>query len=545
MDLGRSLTVAKYLLKNYVINPFIKRFKTVVLGAVVIGIIVGGLVAVAIALSPGEPEAQVNQAEESEPSFGRSLREALLRAGLDKRDLIAGVSAMLALTFLLMVTLGKAAIRVMEEAEYELLLAQPLDMGTYVLGRELAEFAQVSLMGLPYLSFVPLAYELNGGNMSKAALFPLALLTVMAFLSVLSTLINVVKIMARGRERLLRLAVLAYFSAGAAHSLLSWGVSPMLSLPFRPMAEALVYCVTISESVSHVLARWGLSVAIILGLEAVVIRLADRTSPEHVRPVSELVRESWAKAARREISLYSPDPGAALFRFAFSIEVLSLRHLRNLAAVAVTSGVIGFILLRVGPKFGLEPSAASFAVSFMVPLIVGEMAMIIVGAVMARDLAAMWVFRVYALELRPLASGLILKYATYLSEAFLAIGIFDAVLLGQPQALLLPVVVLPITMFMVLLLLVTTCYLASKRRVVRQMPTGLYMFEDVALLVISILVMPAYMLATLLFTEVLLPRLTFQATLLTLAASALLSWALHEASKRILAEAMRIWDLAS
>ena len=66
-----------------------------------------------------------------------------------------------------------------------------------------------------------------------------------------------------------------------------------------------------------------------------------------------------------------------------------------------------------------------------------------------------------------------------------------------------------------------------------------------ALLVISILVMPAYMLATLLFTEILLPRLTFQATLLTLAASALLSWALHEASKRILAEAMRIWDLAS
>ena len=545
MDLGRSLTVAKYLLKNYVINPFIKRFKTVVLGAVVIGIIVGGVVAVTIALSPGEPEAQVNQTEDSGLSLGRSLRETLLRAGLDKRDLIAGVSAMLALTFLLMVTLGKAAIRVMEEAEYELLLAQPLDMGTYVLGRELAEFAQVSLMGLPYLSFVPLAYELNGGNMSKAALFPLALLTVMAFLSVLSTLINVVKIMARGRERLLRLAMLAYFSAGAAHSLLSWGISPMLSLPFRPMAEALVYCATISESVSHVLARWGLSVAIILGLEAVVIRLADRTSPEHVRPVSELVRESWAKAARREISLYSPDPGAALFRFAFSIEVLSLRHLRNLAAVAVTSGVIGFILLRVGPKFGLEPSAASFAVSFMVPLIVGEMAMIIVGAVMARDLAAMWVFRVYALELRPLASGLILKYATYLSEAFLAIGIFDAVLLGQPQALLLPVAVLPITMFMVLLLLVSTCYLASKRRVVRQMPTGLYMFEDVALLVISILVMPAYMLATLLFTEILLPRLTFQATLLTLAASALLSWALHEASKRILAEAMRIWDLAS
>ncbi len=545
MDLGKSLTVAKYLLKNYVINPFTKRFRTVLLGALVVGVVVGGVVAAVIALSPGEPGAQVNQTEDGGPSLGETLREALIRVGLDKRDAVAGVSATLALSLLLMVTLGKAAIRVMEEAEYELLLAQPLDMSTYVLGRELAEFAQMSLMGLPYLGFVPLAYELNGGNMSKAALFPLTLLTVMALLSVLSTLINVVKITARGGERLLRLAVLAYFSAGAAHSLLSREISPVISLPFRPLAEAVVYCATISEGVDQVLAPWGLGVAIILGLEAVAIRLADRTSPENVRPVSELVRESWAKSARREISLYSKDPGAALFRFAFSVEVLSLRHLRNLAAVAVTSGVMGFVLLRVGPEFGLEPSAASFAVSFMVPLIVGEMAMIIVGTVMARDLAAMWVFRVYALELRPLASGLILKYATYLSEAFLAIGIFDAVLLGQPQALLLPVVVLPITTFMVLLLLVSTCYLASKRRVVKQMPTGLYMFEDVALLVVSILIMPAYLLVTLLFTEILLPRLTLQTTLLTLAASALLAWALHEASKRVLAEAMRIWDLAS
>ncbi|MDK2464389.1 MAG: hypothetical protein QI223_06440 [Candidatus Korarchaeota archaeon] len=545
MDVGKSLTVTRYLLKNYVINPFIKRFKTVVLGAVVIGIIAGGLVAVAIALSHSEPEVQVNQTEESEPSLGRSLREALLRAGLDKRDAVAGVSAMLALSLLLMVTLGKAAISVMEEAEYELLLAQPLDMGTYVLGRELAEFARASLTGLPYLGLAPFVYRLNGGNMLKAALFPLALLTIIAFLSALSTLISVVKIVARDRERLLRLAVLAYFSAGAVHSLLSWGISSTLSLPFRPLAEALVYCATISEGMNQVLASWGMSIAIILGLEAIVIKLADWASPEYVRPVSELVRESWAKAAQRGVSLYSPDPGAALFRYAFSLDVLSLRHLRNLVAVAVASGVAGFILLRVGPKFGLEPSAASFGVSFMVPLIVGEMAMFIVGTVMARDLAAMWVFRVYALELRPLASGLILKYATYLSEAFLAIGIFDAVLLGQPLALLLPAAVLPITMFTVLLLLVSTCYLASKRRIVRQMPTGLYMFEDVALLVISVLVMPAYMLATLLFTEILLPRLTLQTTLLALAASASLSWAVYEASRRVLAETMRVWDLAS
>ncbi len=544
MDARKSLTVAKYLFKNYVLNPFVKRFKTAVLAFLIVCVAAGILAAVAFSLSPSQPEAEANQTGE-EPGLGWSIREALLQAGIDKGDAISALGAMFALSLLLMLTVGTAAIRVMEEAEYELLLAQPMELSTYFLGREIAELAQMSLMSLPYFGFLPIAYELSGGNMTKALLFPVTMFTAVAFLSALSTLVNVVRILAEERERLLRLGAAAYYSVGAAHSLLTWQISPLLSLPFKPLAEALVHCVTITEGVREVLIGWGLSVSILLAIEAVTIRLADLVPPEFVRPISELAREARSKGGRKEISLYSPDPGASLFRFAFSLEVLSPVHLRNLAIALAASGVAGLAMLRVGPRFGLELGAASVAVSLVTPLVVAEMAIFLVGSIMARDLAAMWVLRVYALDLVPLASGLLLKYTVYLSEAFLVLGVFESLIVREPLALLQPLVVLPITVFVVLLLLVSTSYLASKRRIVRRMPTGLYMFEDIALLVVALIVVPAYMLATFLFKEVLLPRLTPQTTALVVAASLGLSWLLHEASKKALAGAIRVFDLAS
>ena len=87
--------------------------------------------------------------------------------------------------------------------------------------------------------------------------------------------------------------------------------------------------------------------------------------------------------------------------------------------------------------------------------------------------------------------------------------------------------------------------MASKRRIVRQMPTGLYMFEDVALLVVSVIVIPAYFLATMLFKAIFLPRLTLWTALLTLLLSISLSCVLHLTFKRLLADVLRIYDLAS
>ncbi|MDK2463200.1 MAG: hypothetical protein QI223_00275 [Candidatus Korarchaeota archaeon] len=46
---------------------------------------------------------------------------------------------------------------------------------------------------------------------------------------------------------------------------------------------------------------------------------------------------------------------------------------------------------------------------------------------------------------------MLLKYAAYMSDAFLAIAVFDTIVTGKFLALLGPVVILPITLFTVLL----------------------------------------------------------------------------------------------
>ena len=105
----RALTVAKYLLKNQVVNPFLRRFKTLLLFAVVVGVL-GGLLAVA--LFSGQPEA-----EEAEPEEGPGVREFLREFGVDKWAVLDLGSAALTAGLLLVLIQGRDYVTVMEEAE--------------------------------------------------------------------------------------------------------------------------------------------------------------------------------------------------------------------------------------------------------------------------------------------------------------------------------------------------------------------------------------------------------------------------------------------
>ncbi|RLE68460.1 MAG: hypothetical protein DRJ43_05560 [Thermoprotei archaeon] len=539
MEIRKSLTITKYLLKNYVINPFVKKFKKALLSIAVIGLIMGVVVFAPITLLDHEANKTEGQ------PFKESFREILLRLGLNKYKLVDILSSLLTLSPLLMVITGKAAIRVIEEAEYELLLAQPLDMSTYVLGRSFMELAQMTLMSLPYFGFVPLISQISGGNWGKAFLFPPVLLTIIAYFSVISTLVNVIRISFMEKEWLMKFTCLAYLLIAAFHSILTLRPSPLLKLPFRYLAEAAIYCATISEDLQGVLIRWELSLGILVLLLLLTVKLAGRVPAEYVRPISELMKEARSKAFKTGASLYSADPEEALFRYVFSFDVLTLTHLRNLLIVLAVSGGSGLVFLHVAPKLGFDPRNASFITTFIIPLMVSEMASFLVGQAIAKDLSAMWMFRVYALELKPLASGLLLKHSMYFSEAFLTIALFDAIVREDPRLLLEPLIVLPITIFTSFVLLVVTTYLASKRKIVKQMPTGLYMFEDIALLVVTVIVILTYFSATLLFKEVLIPNFTFQTASLSILLSIIISWALHKASSRILADVTRLYDLAS
>ena len=217
----RALTVAKYLLKNQVVNPFLRRFKTLLLFAVVVGVL-GGLLAVA--LFSGQPEA-----EEAEPEEGPGVREFLREFGVDKWAVLDLGSAALTAGLLLILIQGRDYVTVMEEAEYELLLAQPISMEEYFLGRELATLAFTAGLSLPYLGFVPLALELSGGS-PKALLLPLAMLIPLQFSSALAGLATAARALLGERARLLRWGAAAYLLAGLAHSLAEMRPSPLLRL---------------------------------------------------------------------------------------------------------------------------------------------------------------------------------------------------------------------------------------------------------------------------------------------------------------------------
>lgn len=538
MDLKKSLTIARYLIKNYIINPFLRGLKKKVIFLIAIAI-VGVIVATAlIALTPSTSEGESNE------SLGASMRENLIALGLNKFVLIDLIGAALTLMILLGMITGRAAITVMEEAEYELLLAQPLDMETYFLGRFMRDTAQMLVITIWYVAFVPMALDLSGGN-PKAALLPISVLLLTAYLSALTTLISELKIVWREGEGYIRLFASFYALISIMHSLLAWRVSPLLSMPFRPLAESIVYCATISEGMSDVLLSLSKGLLILLPILFMELKLAGRVSPEYIKPTSVLIRERESKKSGRRVELYSQDPGRAVFNYIFRLEVLNAKHFAILSSVVLITGLISYVLKEVAAgKLELLFGSLQFLSLFLVPLLVSEMVAFLVNASMARDFAALWIYRVYARDLKPVAESLMLKYALYLSEAFLVISVFDAVTTGNPLMLLLPLIILPLTVLTAFLLLMIVTYLASKRKIVRQVPSGLYMLEELAASLLMLIVIPVYVISDVLLKMILSLLPNLEVALISLVAT-ISSWLLLKLLTISLASLISSYDVAS
>lgn len=84
-----------------------------------------------------------------------------------------------------------------------------------------------------------------------------------------------------------------------------------------------------------------------------------------------------------------------------------------------------------------------FTSIFLTPFILSIVASGIVNMLLANDLAYLWIHKVYAIDTRPLAEALIIKYTVSLTEALLVVTIVDTVLSDNLASLLLPVVALP------------------------------------------------------------------------------------------------------
>ncbi len=534
MDIGKSLTVAKYLIKNYVINPFLRGLrKRLALISGILAVIVILIVILVVLIPPPE---KVSNA--SSPS----LRGSIIALGLNKDILIDIIGSILTFMITISIVQERAAISVMEEAEYEVLLAQPLDLGTYFLGRFMRDTVQMLAFTVWYFSLVPMALDLSGGRL-KAALLPASIFILTAYLSALATMISELKILWRERWVYIRLASILYVLLSVAHSFLIQRISPLLSAPFIFLARSIVYCATISESIYDVLLSLGEGSLILFLILVVELKLAERISPEYIKPTSVLIKEK-RRGKRKTREIYSSDPRKSIFNYLFRWEVVNRRHMATLSFIVLATGILTYILKEfLVIKLGALAESLQFISIFLIPLLVSEAVSFLINSSMARDLAAFWIYRVYARELEPVAEGLMLKYIFYLSEAFLVISIYDAIV-TSPLMLLMPLIVLPLTVIMAFLLLMSVTYLASKRRIVRQAPVGLYMLEDLATGLVMVMVISIYMISDVLI-KILLPTIPSFELVIVCASSLILALILHKVLVTSLSDIIFSYDLLS
>ena len=568
MDLKGSLVIAKYLLKNYVLNPFLKKFKTAVLSVIVFAVIIGLVVIMIMSLSPGEVaetpevnvsgavpwgnESLVNQtlirgagpAEESEESAASNLRAALRSIGLTKHLVIDLASAVLTAVLVVDLLRGNPAITVMEEAEYEVLLSQPIDMRTYMVGRSIYQATMLSLFSVFYLGMIPLVYELSGSS-TKALLFPIALMSMYVYLSAIFALSSAVKIYFKNDRLKVMIPVAACLGVGAAHSLYTSSLLPIITMPFRPAVEPLVYCATLSETPLDLALALVKEAVVILLIYASVVKLADRIYPENIKPVSVVLKEKQKSKGVR-VGLYSPDPGKAIFNYVYAADVLTKTHARNISLIlALTAAITLLVKHVVIPRLGTPADILSFLSLMFIPLFVAEMISFLSASIMAKDFLAMWVYRVYGDDLTPLAKSLLLKYATYLTEALLVLSLFNALITDKYALLLFPIFSLPLNVLLSSLVLLVVVYLASKRRIVKQAPTGLYVFEDLTLLVVSALLIPSLIISDFIFKLAVDYLVAPVNAALVTCISLIAAWLIYRVFSPLIAEFMVRRDLAS
>ena len=568
MDLKGSLVIAKYLLKNYVLNPFLKKFKTAVLSVIVFAVIIGLVVIMIMSLSPGEVaetpevnvsgavpwgnESLVNQtlirgagpAEESEESAASNLRAALRSIGLTKHLVIDLASAVLTAALVVDLLRGNPAITAMEEAEYEVLLSQPIDMRTYMVGRSIYQATMLSLFSVFYLGMIPLVYELSGSS-TKALLFPIALMSMYVYLSAIFALSSAVKIYFKNDRLKVMIPVAACLGVGAAHSLYTSSLLPIITMPFRPAVEPLVYCATLSETPLDLALALVKEAVVILVIYASVVKLADRIYPENIKPVSVVLKEKQKSKGVR-LGLYSPDPGKAIFNYVYAADVLTKTHARNISLIlALTAAITLLVKHVVIPRLGTPADILSFLSSMFIPLFVAEMISFLSASIMAKDFLAMWVYRVYGDDLTPLAKSLLLKYATYLTEALLVLSLFNALITDKYALLLFPIFSLPLNVPLSSLVLLVVVYLASKRRIVKQAPTGLYVFEDLTLLVVSALLIPSLIISDFIFKLAVDYLVAPVNAALVTCISLIAAWLIYRVFSPLIAEFMVRRDLAS
>jgi len=539
LGLKEQLTIMKYVIKDAVINPVI-RSKSGVVYIVFMALGFTALLA-SLASSPGR-----GGPAGTPISYG--IRAFLLAHGLNRfavADMVsAALTAITVLAFAL--TPPKVSVR---GAEYELVLTQPIEVRDFIMGKALVSATQ-QFMFVPYILSMLIISSFIAPNPTKALLAILSFLLISTYFTLLDTATNLVALALarRGLRKAFRAACLAYLAVGLAHTALLKYPSPILAVPLKPLAASLTYSLAISPSVAEVGGWLALSLIPIAAIFALIPPLADAVEVEDLKPLALPggVRRGAVGGKRvrgRQVlkGLDLSSPGRAVMSVMYYSSILSVTHLRSLAA-AITVPAAACLATRYFLPAWVT-GVVGFTAYMVIPLATALTLTSLLNIIMVRDLMTYWIYRVYLANMKPAATALLLKVFTYTMEAVVVMATsITALTLNPIDALIIPVAA-PAAALTSFAALALVTYFASKRKIVKQAPTGMYVMESSIVFIVEI-----FFIATLVAAPIITRALAASSTttLLTVASAAAAATAtLILGLKEILAKLMERYDIVT
>ncbi|AKG38465.1 hypothetical protein MA03_03085 [Infirmifilum uzonense] len=395
----------------------------------------------------------------------------LTNAGLTRNSIKDATGATLTVTIILTLIRGRREIAASEEAEHELLLALPVTMAEYLVGKTLYFSFQTLFYTIPLVFFAtPLLYTYVEPSPTRPLIFMLSLPLIALYSETLVMLATLARI-ALSRTRLPEVTGYAYLALSGIHSLMLSRLSPLLTLPGAPIAGPMIDVFSRRVDTYTLVVEFLLLLASSIAMVALLAVLSRVTHPENIRPLYEMLREMglWK---RKTVRLSDASIDGAVRKVILGLSITSSRHLFLVGTGLAFSSLLAVVLRE------LNISVDALTLSSFGAVFLASEATISTAFTVQRDLSNLWLYRLYPASLKPLTRSLMTKTAVYYVEGLLFLALFRAVYDSRPAWLLLPITALPLMILATLLILSTLVRIASRRRLVRYSSRGFYMVED-------------------------------------------------------------------
>lgn len=162
-------------------------------------------------------------------------------------------------------------------------------------------------------------------------------------------------------------------------------------------------------------------------------------------PIEEIIVSKRLRGARKA---YKPlvlfkSPPVIIRSFILGRSIISSQHVWKIVLVIVLVAIVSFL---TKPFLTFKMMSIMMFISFLGPaVVVASISSTLANYSLVRDIHAYWVYRMYLINMRPVAENMLIKYLVYLLESLTGLAIFWTIIAGNPLWLLYPVTMLPIS----------------------------------------------------------------------------------------------------